>query len=158
MGGASRGAASACAVGVRLAGEVSLENGGGFASFRRDVEWPDLSAWDGLRLRVRGDGKTYKLGLRTARAAVIAAGRAVDWQASFETRAGAWTEVELAFASLVPTWRGRVVADAPRFDASSVRELGVLIAGGQAGEFALELGGVEAWSMRSTREGRPGGS
>jgi hypothetical protein len=38
-------------------GTVSLENNGGFASFRMDVEWPDLRTEDGLCLRLFGDDR-----------------------------------------------------------------------------------------------------
>lgn len=156
MGGVSAGSVQPADVGIRMSGLLSLENGGGFASFRRSVEWPDLSAWDGLRLRVRGDGKTYKLGLRAGSAAAISAGHAVDWQLPFATRAGAWTELELAFSELVPTWRGRLVTQARPFDAAAVRELGFLIADEQAGRFALELASVEAWRASDAAPGSRG--
>ena len=49
-------------------GVVSLENGGGFASVRSEPQDHDLSTFDGLVLKVRGDGKRYRFRLRTSRA------------------------------------------------------------------------------------------
>ena len=40
-----------------FSGHVSLENNGGFASVRTVLEPGDLSAFAGLALRVRGDGR-----------------------------------------------------------------------------------------------------
>ena len=156
MGGVSNGSALPAELGIRFFGRLSLENNGGFASFRREVAWPDLSAWDGLVLRVRGDGKTDKLGLRIEDERALRSGRATDWQASFTTQAGEWLEIELAFADLVPTWRGRLVVDAPPFDPSAVRELGFLIADEQAGEFGLELATLEAWRATGDAPGSRG--
>ena len=52
-------------VGLRFSGEVSFENNGGFASIRSATDQYDLSYYSGLTLRLRGDGKKYKLSLRT---------------------------------------------------------------------------------------------
>ena len=41
-------------------------DGGGFSSIRTDVQALDLSARLGIRLRLRGDGRTYRLRLETA--------------------------------------------------------------------------------------------
>lgn len=145
MGGRSSGSAVPTADGVRFEGLVSLEDGGGFASFRLEAELPELSEHDGLRLRVRGDGKVYKLGLRTD-----GDRDGVDWQVPFAALAvgdahdGGWTSVELAFEDLVPTWRGRLVREAPPFDADAIRQVGILIADRQQGPFALELASIEA--------------
>ena len=135
---------------VRFEGYVSLDNNGGFASFRLGVENPELASSHGLRLRVRGDGQVYKLSLRSD-------GRwdGVSWQAPFATTAGAWTEIDVAFAELIPTWRGRLVADAPPFEPGKVRELGILIADKQEGEFALELASIAAWNAQGDTE-QPG--
>ncbi len=48
-------------------GIVSTSNSGGFASVRRKNFEPalDLGAYEGLALRLRGDGKRYKMILRT---------------------------------------------------------------------------------------------
>jgi len=139
MGGVSTGRALAGEKSVVFEGEVSLENNGGFASFRAATRLPDLSDQDGLRLRVRGDGQVYKLSLRTD-----GGWDGVSWQASFLAPA-AWTTIDLAFEDLEPTWRGRLVREETRFDASSIRQVGLLIADEQEGAFRLELASMDAW-------------
>lgn len=49
-----------------LEGVVSFEDNGGFAPVRSVLRDCDLSQYDGLLLRVRGDGKQYGLRLRTS--------------------------------------------------------------------------------------------
>jgi hypothetical protein len=46
-------------------GEVSLKNYGGFASIRTQTKDYRLDGYTGLSLRVKGDGKKYRLRLRT---------------------------------------------------------------------------------------------
>jgi monofunctional biosynthetic peptidoglycan transglycosylase len=140
MGGVSSGKVTAVEGAVRLEGQVSLENNGGFASYRLDGALPDLSAEDGLRLRVRGDGQVYKLSLRTD-----GSWDGVSWQAPFATVNGQWTTLDLAFEHLVPTWRGRLVTRTPPFDPASIRQVGIVIADAQEGPFALELASLHAW-------------
>jgi len=48
---------------LTFSGRVSLENNGGFASVRTQSAQIDLSAYKGLLLKVRGDGKRYSLNL-----------------------------------------------------------------------------------------------
>lgn len=58
----SGGAPGAAAV---FAGEVKTSNSGGFVSVRTRNISPslDLSAYDALRLRVKGDGNRYKFSM-----------------------------------------------------------------------------------------------
>ena len=66
MGGISAGRMVQTEAGLRFEGELSLENNGGFASVRRVVE-ADLAETGGVLLKLRGDGRTYKVSLRPAR-------------------------------------------------------------------------------------------
>lgn len=101
-------------------GIVSTANNGGFTSIRtKNFEVAeDLSAYDGLELRVRGDGRRYKLIVRTSR----------DWDTvgytiGFDTVKDQWQSVRLAFSSLRPIFRAKTVADAPAFDPSQIISL-----------------------------------
>lgn len=115
-------------------GTVSLENNGGFASVRsRPFDW-DLSRSDGLVLEVRGDGRRYKVNLKTD-----AETDQTAYQAYLETRDGEWQTVELPFRLFEPKLRGRRRLDAGPIDLSRVRTLGLMIADRKAGPFRLEL-------------------
>ncbi len=101
MGGVSKGqlttdtiAGRAC---LRLRGEVSLKNSGGFvqAALDTDGETPlDAAAYSGVLLEVYGNGEQYNLHLRTADVWL-------PWQAyraSF-TAPAAWRTVRIPFSA-----------------------------------------------------------
>lgn len=133
MGGVSESRFVATADGAAFEGTVSLDRGGGFASVRAPDGDYDLGGGSGLRLDVRGDGKTYKLTLYTH------PGGRVSYRAPFTPPDGSWTTVDVPFDALTPYMRGRHVPDAPPFDAAAVRTLGFLIGDAQAGPFRLSL-------------------
>jgi hypothetical protein len=104
MGGVSRGslvptlvAGRSC---LRLTGEVSLENNGGFVQASLDLDQGggfDASAYAGIELDVLGNGQQYNLHLRTADTRIV-------WQsyrASF-IATPAWTTLRLPFSEFVP--------------------------------------------------------
>ncbi|MGA1603135.1 MAG: CIA30 family protein [Prochlorothrix sp.] len=152
-------------------GYVSTGNGGGFASVRtRNLTPPlDLSGYDGIELRVRGDGQRYKFLLRSSSgwdSLAYAAG--FDTEAVLardsngniltpdpSTQAEAWQTVRLPFAALRPVFRARTVADAPPFDSAQVTSLqlmlskfeydGALNPRFQAGPFRLEVESIAVY-------------
>ncbi|OVA19989.1 NADH:ubiquinone oxidoreductase intermediate-associated protein 30 [Macleaya cordata] len=101
-------------------GVVSTKNNGGFTSIRtRNFSTPeDLSAYDGLELRIKGDGRRYKLIVRIS----------TDWDtvgytASFDAVKDQWQSIRLPFSSLRPIFRAKTVFDAPPFDPSKIVSL-----------------------------------
>ncbi len=140
MGGQSRSSLRHDAAGHAVfAGNVSLANGGGFASVRSRAQ--DLAAPGAVAyvLTVRGDGKRYKLAVRCDDHI-----DGISHQATFVAPSGAFTEVRLPLADFVATLRGRSVAAAPALDPTRVRQAGLLIAERQAGPFALALRSLRA--------------
>jgi monofunctional biosynthetic peptidoglycan transglycosylase len=124
---------------IVFAGEVSLENNGGFASARLPIPESDLSAFGGLRLRLRGDGNRYQIRLRTDDRF-----DGIAYSARLQTT-GEWETVEIPFAAFEPTFRGARPRGAPPLDPSRIRQLGFLIADEQAGPFRLEVADVCAY-------------
>ncbi|CAM0946061.1 unnamed protein product [Alopecurus aequalis] len=98
-------------------GTVSTSNNGGFTSIRtKNFTVPeDLSAYDGVELRVKGDGRRYKLIIRTSYE-----WDTIGYTASFDTTKGEWQSVKIPFSSLIPVFRARTKTDAPPFDASYI--------------------------------------
>ena len=89
MGGVSDGRVRITNCGtVEFSGSISLENNGGFASIRSRPADVDLSSFDGLLVRVRGDGKRYDFNLRTN--VQIMAG---SYRVKFETKSDVWREI-----------------------------------------------------------------
>ena len=127
---------NACAV---FSGTVRLENNGGFASLRSAPLRENLTGLTAFVLRVRGDGKRYKFSVRTE-----AGFDAPLYQCGFTTKHGEWVEHRLAFSDFVPTFRGRVLTDAPPLNPATVNSVGFLISDKQAGPFRLEIGWIKA--------------
>ena len=115
-----------------FAGELSLENNGGFASVRRNVEDVDFDGARAIALRVKGDGRPYQLRLQTK------TNDTISYRSEFETTAGEWIELRLPIAAMEPVFRGEVVPDAPELSPSDVKQLGFLLADKQPGAFRLE--------------------
>lgn len=133
-------------------GFVSTANNGGFASIRTKNFSPleDLSAYDGLELRLKGDGHRYKLIIRTS----------TDWDAvgyttSFDTIKEQWQTVCLPFSSFKPIFRARTVTDAAPLDTSRVASLqlmyskfeydGKLNPSFEPGSFELPVSSIKAY-------------
>ena len=134
MGGVSRSRMVATPDGTaRFEGVMSLESNGGFASTRSDAGPWIRAGTETLRLRVRGDGKTYQLRLR-----MDDQSDGPSYGASFVAPKGEWREIELPLREFRAMFRGREVRAEP-LAPEKVRTLGLMISDGQDGEFALEI-------------------
>jgi NADH dehydrogenase [ubiquinone] 1 alpha subcomplex assembly factor 1 len=115
-------------------GVVTLEQGGGFASVRTrplPLGAPGALAY---LLEIKGDGRRYMLNLRTDDGF-----DGPNQRLAFDTVADAWTTLRLPVAAFRPSLRGRELPGAPALDPGRVRQIGLMIAGRQAGPFALAL-------------------
>jgi monofunctional biosynthetic peptidoglycan transglycosylase len=122
---------------LRWHGHLSLASGGGFASLRLRTPALDVSAYTGLRLRLRGDGKTYKLNLANSESSA-----APRFQQRFATD-GSAQQLKLPFDKLEASFRGRRVDAA--FDPGHLLLTGFLLADRQAGPFELIIERIEAY-------------
>ena len=136
MGGISTSMVSTDAETQRLvfSGNLSLENNGGFASIRSQWSDYDLTGYDGIVLRVRGDGRTYQFRIRAEET-----GAEIAHAALIETEAGIWRDIYVSFEEMIPVYRGVIVRRAPALDPGSVRSFGLMLADKQEGEFFLEV-------------------
>lgn len=114
-------------------GHVSLENNGGFASVRSCAHTHNLSPYNALRLHVRGDGKHYKLRIKTNST------DDVFYEAGFATQKNEWQQIDILFSTLTPKYRGKTLTDAPSFNAEEVESFGLMISEKQEGSFCLEV-------------------
>jgi NADH dehydrogenase [ubiquinone] 1 alpha subcomplex assembly factor 1 len=137
MGGVSTGRIVAVGGGAAFTGCVSLEHGGGFASVRSGPRsWPTAGA-TALRLTTRGDGRRYKLTLRTEDRF-----DGIQYQAGF-VPAAEWQALVVPLSVFAASFRGRPHPAAAPLDAAQVRTLGLMIADGQSGPFRLEIARLE---------------
>lgn len=124
MGGVSEGQArfeaeDGTAI-LRLTGDVSTANRGGFLQVRHDLTAALPATAQGVLLRVRGNDQRYFVHLRTR-------GTALPWQyyqAGFEVT-GEWQEIRLPFAAFVPS--GNMLRKTPRPE--TIRSLGIVAYG-----------------------------
>jgi monofunctional biosynthetic peptidoglycan transglycosylase len=139
MGGVSSGEMVRSSSGhASFRGTVSFDNNGGFASVRSPARVLDLSAYDGLVVRVRGDGKRYNVRLKTD-----ASFDGVSYQVPITPPAGEWTDVVLPFDDFVPVYRGRRVDGHPPLDPSRIATFGLLISR-QEGPFRIDVASIHA--------------
>jgi len=146
MGGVSSGEMSTGDGYAIFRGTVSFENNGGFSSVRSQAIVHDLSAFEGLVLRVRCDGKRYGFRLKTD-----ASFDGVSYQVKIEPPAGEWTEISVPFTDFLPVYRGRVVRDHPPLDPSRIATFGLIISR-QEGPFRIDIESVRAYSEVDDRE------
>lgn len=140
MGGISKSRLDPLAEGgAAFRGEVSLANSGGFASLRRQDERWDLGKFDGLEMKISGDGKLYRLRLK-----MEPGFDGIVYQARFDSTPGMWQPVYLAFSRFAPSFRGRPMPGAGPLDPTTIVSIGLMISDRQAGPFELRLRGIDA--------------
>ncbi|MGS2745002.1 CIA30 family protein [Halomonas sp. LS-001] len=122
-------------------GDVSLENGGGFASVRRQ---PDdfettLTKARGISLRVCGDGRTYQLRVKSTQLNDASA-----YRVRFTPTHDGWETLYLPWENFEAVRRGTLLTDAPSLHPSGLTQIGFLIADRTAGPFCLQVSQIEA--------------
>lgn len=107
-----------------FAGNVSTANNGGFASVRtRNFDLPlDLSGYEGIELRVKGDGNRYKIFLRTE-----TQWDGIAYSYSFDTVANTWITVRVPFSDLIPVFRAKTLPDRESIDRSKIRSFQLML-------------------------------
>jgi uncharacterized protein YbjT (DUF2867 family) len=158
-----------------FAGNVSTENSGGFVSVRtRNLEPAiDLSRFEGVDLRVKGDGQRYKFFLRDE-----TRWDGVGYSYSFDTVRDIWMTVRIPFAEMVPVFRAKTVKDGKTIATDKIRSFQLMLSKFEydgelnpkfaPGSFNLQVESIKAYggakvpqfalvsSAGVTRPGRPG--
>lgn len=144
MGGRSRSSAVwSPEAALVFAGELSLEQGGGFASLRAEVEPMDLRGTSGLLLVARGDGRDYRLNLRD-RALAQRADEGTQFRATFRAEPGGWQRCWLPWSAFAATRRGRLLPGVAPLSLDAIVSVGLMTAFREPGPFRLELRSIEA--------------
>jgi hypothetical protein len=152
MGGVSHSNFQRAENSASFTGMVSTENSGGFASVRtRNFEPPlNLAAYQGIELRVRGDGQRYKFFLRDREG-----WDAIAYGYSFDTTPQTWITVRIPFSELNPVFRAKFQPDAKPLDPSNLRSLQLMLSKFEydkalnphftPGEFCLQIQTIAAF-------------
>ena len=140
MGGRSRGSAQPkTGNGVEphhmlFSGQVSRDNGGGFASFRMRLAAPlVIGASHAVVLTLRGDGGPFKLCLHRQND-----WDGVQWQADLDT-SGDWTTHALPLSAFVARRRGRKVRERPLSSEDVLFQIGLMMSRPDPGPFWLAV-------------------
>ncbi|EGJ33004.1 MULTISPECIES: CIA30 family protein [Moorena] len=175
MGGVSESSIRLIDKAALFTGNVSTANSGGFVSVRtRNLPTPlNLAEYQGLELRVKGDGQRYKFILRNE-----SKWDGIAYCYSFDTQKDQWINVSIPFADLIPVFRAKTLKDAAPFNPSRIFAIqlmlskfeydGALNPNFAPGSFVLQLETIKAYggitkpqfimisSAGVTRPGRPG--
>jgi NADH dehydrogenase [ubiquinone] 1 alpha subcomplex assembly factor 1 len=133
-------------------GEVSLAQGGGFASVRcvpGPLGRPGATA---CRIQVQGgSGRSFRLALVSGDALDT-----VSHQAGFRPEGPDWQVLTLPLQAFRARFRGRELPAAPALDPARVRQVGLLVGERQAGAFALGIRGIALVRCRPAVPGHRG--
>lgn len=121
-------------------GIISLENNGGFSSTRTKPRDYDLADFDGILLRVKGDGKKYQFRIRSEDRF-----DGMAYRYHFNTEKNKWLTISVPFEECVPVFRGRILNDVEPIDPKRIQQIGFLISDKQAGAFKLEIDWIKAY-------------
>lgn len=120
-------------------GKLSLENRGGFASIRTNPEDLGLDRYDTIAVRVRGDGRTYYLDLRSSTLF-----GAASYRAPLKTQEDTWQDIRIPLQDFKYSAFGTPIAGAEPIVARAVRSVGFTVADKKAGPFRLEVARITA--------------
>jgi len=135
MGGISRSALKVSEAGtVVFTGSVSLENNGGFASMRSQIRDYDFTGYEGIELKIKGDGKIYGISMKET-----AYFTGYFYSVTFETKKDEWMIIMLPFNRFYHKYFGREINSSPVIPLDKIKEVSFIISDKQEGSFAAEI-------------------
>jgi len=140
MGGRSKGGFSFKKKKLRFAGSTNT-NGGGFSSIRTKPMDLELESKDGVLIRFKGDGRTYKFGVRMARSSV-------SYRSDFDTVRDekGWQVAKIPFADMGASWRGvRLPREKYPLKKDKIESIGFMIYDKKDGPFELQVDWIKTY-------------
>ncbi len=135
MGGRSSSKAIDQKNSVLFSGNLSLENNGGFASYRSPWAKMNLAIHEGIEIRVKGDGRKYGFSLSSDR----------RWwrpnhKFNFSTTINEWTTIKMPLKEFDLLQVGEVIRKgSSEEEFEKVIRMGFILSDKQPGEFSLEI-------------------
>lgn len=117
-----------------FSGNLSLENNGGFASFRMNVNNNKHPGFNWLSFRLKGDGKQYRFRIRNEYL-----WEDVAYSYSFRTINDIWMQFDIPLTKFVPVYRGKQIRHPGGLKSEDIRQIGLLISDKQSGPFSVML-------------------
>lgn len=123
---------------LEFKGAISLDNNGGFSSIRTYGSSHQLSQYEGIELRVKGDGRKYYLTSRCN------GGQMLAYWSPIQPEKGKWVTVKVPFTSFYATSFGRKIPGL-KLNTKKVTSLGFMLYDKKAGDFSLEVDWITAY-------------
>ncbi|WP_296321967.1 CIA30 family protein [Winogradskyella sp.] len=117
-----------------FSGYVTTENNGGFASIRHAFSTKDVTDYDYIVLRVKGDNKTYQCRLKADEY------QRFTYVQEFKT-SGDWQSIKLPLKDFYPYFRGYRL-NRPNFNDNKLEQIGILIGNKTNERFSLEIASI----------------
>ncbi len=132
MGGLSEGTVSINDAGIaKFKGYVTTENNGGFSSVRYVFNKKDVSKFNHIVLKLKGDGKSYQFRIKEN------SSQRYSYTTTFKT-SGEWETIKIPFSEFYPIYRGYTV-NRPNFSGNLMEEIAILIGNKTKESFLLEI-------------------
>ena len=132
MGGLSKGKFGINESGnAEFKGYVTTENNGGFSSIRFGFDVKDVSKFETIVIKLKGDGKNYQFRLKESQF------QRESYVKTFET-SGEWETIEIPFKEFYPSFRGYKL-NRPNYPGNIMSEVGILIGNKTKEQFKLEI-------------------
>ena len=113
--------------GARWSGTLIVEGGGFCGNRSPPLELSDggkgLSSFDGISMRVKGDGSTFKINIKTVEQLQAPE---CTYQATFDTSPGEWVNVEIPFVAFSPVRMASSDPSRPPLDPSKIATFGLV--------------------------------
>lgn len=145
MGGRSSSRWSKNSNALSFEGFLSLENNGGFASVRHDLNNINLSSTEGIFIKVKGDGRKYQFRIRSQ------ASRWANYSKEFQTKKNTVQSFFLPYKDFKPSWRGRSVRNVPSLLGKDVRGIGFFLGDKVQGKFKLDILNISASTQKDLK-------
>ncbi len=139
MGGRSRSAMDPGEGSVAVfSGTMSMENNDGFASVRAPIDPASFANATAVELRVRGDGRSYRLLVSEDRSPIRG-----SYDMDFDTTAGAWTTARIPLTDMRLNVMGRRPDTWPVI-AENIVSIGIPLGDKREGTCQLEIDSIQA--------------
>jgi len=116
-------------------GNISLENNGGFSSVRHKLKKQEVTHFNCIVLKIKGDTKNYQFRVKAKSSDYY------SYIAPFEA-SGEWQEVQISLKDMYPAFRGKKL-DKANFDKHYIEEIAFLIANKKQEDFKLLIDFIE---------------
>ncbi|MDF1665158.1 MAG: CIA30 family protein, partial [Planctomycetota bacterium] len=147
MGGLSKGEPSVNNGVLTFKGVISLKNNGGFSSARTAKKVIDLSAYDGLALRIKPDGRKYRLTIESKKTPRYFQ---LQYWAELKVKPGVWQTIQVPFSKFYPTTFGRRLPR-PKLDRKSINAIGFMLYDKKEGSFEIKVDSISAYNGKAPK-------